>query len=137
MGSVISIMKLTTLATLPGLLFAKNIKLQYKLEKDDIQDMLLGGGEAGDNYYIQGDMVVNHGTINQGNGGRGGEEVDVKFGRWFAKCFMNDSQKSSLYNREKEMKEKYEKHESNHEFDHEFDHEFEKPGNRSYETMRP
>merc|ERR1711972_333482 len=102
MGSFIVVsvkMKLVISAFLPYLVFSQNVKLSGKLDAEALNNAF-----GGDNYYVQGDMIVNHGVINEAEGNdHGRKEIKPKFGMWFTKCFLNKEQREKLDMMKNEM----------------------------------
>merc|ERR1712178_425402 len=103
MGSFIVVsvkMKLVISAFLPYLVFSQNVKLSGKLYAEALNNAF-----GGDSYYVQGDMIVNHGVINEAEGNNHGRrEIQPKFGMWFTKCFLSEEQREMLYMMKNEMK---------------------------------
>merc|ERR1712079_52444 len=109
MGSFIVVsvkMKLVISTFLPYLVFSQNVKLSGKLDAEALNNAF-----GGDSYYVQGDMIVNHGVINEAEGkNHGREEIRPKFGTWFSKCFMSEEQRKMLYMMKNEMEKSGGKH---------------------------
>merc|ERR1712178_96974 len=95
MGSFIVVsvkMKLVISAFLPYLVFSQNVKLSGKLDAEALNNAF-----GGDSYYVQGDMIVNHGVINEAEGNdHGRKEIKPRFGMWFTKCFLSKEQREKL-----------------------------------------
>merc|ERR1712141_530590 len=104
MGSLSLNMKVTALGFLPCLALAKHVKVVYKINHDNREDMLDSVNDVIDgvsgspnrkpssNYYVSGDMIINHGVINHGAEASHDDRLP-NYGHWFVKCFLNDSQK--------------------------------------------